>query len=81
MSKEEIKEYKELLSKNLVAPSKMEIYTCNIDGSELKQVTHLGKANWAPFYHPSGQKIIFSSKVVILILFILQRSANKLFNT
>ena len=60
-TKEEIKEYKELLSKNLVAPSKMEIYTCNIDGSELKQVTHLGKANWAPFYHPSGQKIIFSS--------------------
>jgi len=27
----------------------------------LKQVTHLGKANWAPFYHPSGKKILFSS--------------------
>jgi Tol biopolymer transport system component len=39
----------------------MEIYTCNVDGSDLKQITHLGKANWAPFYHPSGKKIIFSS--------------------
>jgi len=57
----EIKEYKELLAKGLVAPTNMEIYTCNIDGSDLKQVTNLGKANWAPFYHPGGKKIIFSS--------------------
>jgi Tol biopolymer transport system component len=39
----------------------MEIYTCNLDGSDLTQITKLGKANWAPFYHPSGKKIIFSS--------------------
>jgi Tol biopolymer transport system component len=39
----------------------MEIFTCNVDGSDLKQITHLGKANWAPFFHPSGKKIIFSS--------------------
>lgn len=58
---EEIKEYKELLQQNLVAPTNMEIYTCNVDGSNLKQITHLGKANWAPFFHPSGKKIIFSS--------------------
>lgn len=60
-TEEEIKEYKELLSHGLVAPTNMEIYTCNIDGSDLKQITHLGKANWAPFFHPSGKKIIFSS--------------------
>lgn len=58
---EETMEYKELLSQGLVAPTNMEIYTCNIDGSDLKQITNLGKANWAPFYHPSGKKIIFSS--------------------
>ena len=56
-----VKEYKELLEKGLVAPTTMELYICNVDGSDLKQVTHLGKANWAPFYHPSGKKIIFSS--------------------
>lgn len=60
-TEEEIAEYKDYLSKNLVAPTNMEIYTCNVDGSDLKQITHLGKANWAPFFHPSGNKIIFSS--------------------
>lgn len=60
-TEEDIKEYKELLSKNLVAPTEMEIYTINIDGTDLKQVTHLGKANWAPYFHPSDKKIIFSS--------------------
>jgi Tol biopolymer transport system component len=58
---EERASYKSYLSRNLVAPTNMEIYTVNVDGSDLKQLTHLGKANWAPFYHPSGNKIIFSS--------------------
>ena len=58
---EEVSEYKSLLKQGLVAPTTMEIFTCNIDGSDLKQITHLGKANWAPFFLPGGQKIIFSS--------------------
>lgn len=58
---EEVKEYKELLAENLVAPTNMEIYTINIDGTDLKQITNLGKANWAPYFHPSDKKIIFSS--------------------
>ena len=60
-SAEEIKVYKDLLAEGLVMPTNMEIYVCNVDGSDLRQVTYLGKANWAPFFHPSGQKIIFSS--------------------
>ncbi|MFN7494560.1 MAG: TolB family protein [Cyclobacteriaceae bacterium] len=55
------KEYLDYLKQGLVAPTQMEIFTCNVDGSDLKQLTNLGKANWAPFYHPSGKKIIFSS--------------------
>lgn len=54
-------EYKALLANELVTPTEMEIYTVNIDGSNLKKVTNLGKANWAPYFHPSDQKIIFSS--------------------
>lgn len=57
----EIKEYKELLSQGLVQPTNMELYMCNIDGSELTKITDLGNANWAPFFHPSGEKVIFSS--------------------
>lgn len=58
---EEKKEYQDYLKQGLVAPTAMEIFTCNVDGSDLKQITHLGKANWAPFYSHSGKKIIFSS--------------------
>jgi len=58
---EDVKEYKDLLKQGLVMPTHMELYTCNVDGSELTQITHLGKANWAPFFHPSGKKVIFSS--------------------
>jgi Tol biopolymer transport system component len=57
----EIKEYRDYLAQGLVAPTNMEIFVCNADGSNLHQVTHLGKANWAPYFHPSGKKIIFSS--------------------
>jgi TolB protein len=55
------KTYKELLAQGLVQPTNMEIYVCNVDGSDLKQITKLGKANWAPYFHPSGEKILFSS--------------------
>jgi TolB protein len=58
---EDVKTYKELLSQGLVQPTNMEIYTCNVDGSDMKQITNLGGANWAPFFHPSGEKIIFST--------------------
>lgn len=57
----ERQEYRDNLKNGLVAPTAMEIFVCNADGSDLRQVTRLGKANWAPFYHPSGKKIIFSS--------------------
>ena len=60
-SEEEQKEYKDLLAQGLVMPTSMEIYTCNVDGTDLKQVTHLGKANWAPYFLPDGNKLIFSS--------------------
>lgn len=60
-TEEEIKEYKDLLSQGLVAPTNMEIYVVDTNGQNLRQITHLGKANWAPFFHPSGKKIIFSS--------------------
>lgn len=57
----EVKHYKDLLSQGLVEPTAMELFTINVDGTEMKQITKLGKANWAPFFHPSGNKILFCS--------------------
>ena len=60
-SAEEVKEYKELLSENLVAPTKMEVWIANADGSNPRQVSKLGQANWAPAYMPDSKTIIFAS--------------------
>lgn len=57
----EIKEYKDLLAQDLVAPTNMHLFIANADGSDMKQITNLPRASWAPFFHPSGKKIIFAS--------------------
>ncbi|MGB0788847.1 MAG: TolB family protein, partial [Marinirhabdus sp.] len=57
----EITEYKTLLAQGLVQPTQMELFICNADGSDLKQLTNLGNANWSPFFTPDGKKILFSS--------------------
>jgi Tol biopolymer transport system component len=38
-----IKEYKELLAEDMVAPTNMEVYVANADGSNVKQVTNFGQ--------------------------------------
>jgi Tol biopolymer transport system component len=57
----EIKEYKDLLKENLVAPTQMEVWIANADGSNARQVSKLGQANWAPAYMPDSKTIIFAS--------------------
>ena len=57
----EIKEYKDLIAENLVAPTHMEVWIANADGSEAKQVTDLAQANWAPNFTPDGNHFIFCS--------------------
>ena len=57
----DVKEYKEFLAQNLVAPTSMEVYTANVDGSNVKKVTAFGQANWAPAYLPDSKRIIFAS--------------------
>jgi dipeptidyl aminopeptidase/acylaminoacyl peptidase len=58
---DEVKEYKDLLSQGMVMPTRMELFVANADGSNVHQVTHLGKANWAPAFTPDGKHIIFAS--------------------
>ncbi|MCB0597902.1 MAG: PD40 domain-containing protein [Lewinellaceae bacterium] len=60
-TEEEVNLYKSLLAENVVQPTDMEVFVCNVDGSEMQQVTNLGKANWAPYFHPSGERILFAS--------------------
>ena len=54
-------EYRGLLAQGLVRPSRMEIWVMNADGTDQRQVTSLGGANFAPYFTPDGQRIIFAS--------------------
>ncbi|MGI8952426.1 MAG: TolB family protein [Chitinophagaceae bacterium] len=56
-----IKEYKNLLAQNLVMPTQMEVFVANADGSNAKQITNYGQANWAPNFLPDNKHIIFCS--------------------
>lgn len=58
---EELKEYQDLLKEGLVQPTQMEVFIANVDGSDAKQITSLGQANWAPYWHPDGKHIIFAT--------------------
>jgi TolB protein len=58
---EELAEYRRLLERRLVKPGKLEIYVMNADGTDVRQVTRLGAASFAPFFHPDGRRILFAS--------------------
>ena len=58
---EEYDDYKRLLDQGLWRPTSLEIFVMDADGSNLRQVTDLGGASFAPFWHPDGERIIFSS--------------------
>lgn len=57
----ELAQYKELLAQGLIRPSKVELFVMNADGSDQRQVTNLGGANFGPSWSPDGKRIIFSS--------------------
>jgi TolB protein len=59
----ELAEYRELLDQGLVRPNKVELFVMDADGSNKRQLTSNGAANFAPFFHPDGRRIIFSSNV------------------
>src|SRR5688572_193455 len=62
-TEEDIKKDRDLFAQALVMPSKMEIMIMKTDGTEMKQLTANGAANFAPYFHPNGRQIIFASDV------------------
>jgi Tol biopolymer transport system component len=54
-------DYQALIAQNLVRPSRMEVWVMEADGSNPRQVTDLGGANFAPFFTPDDRQILFAS--------------------
>jgi Tol biopolymer transport system component len=57
-------DYRKLLAEGFVRPSKMELYVANADGSNAKQLTTNGAANFCPYFMPDGKRIIFASNML-----------------
>ncbi len=58
---EKVADYKALFKKNLIRPTKLEIWMMDADGTHKRQITHLNAASFAPFMQPDNRHIIFSS--------------------
>jgi Tol biopolymer transport system component len=60
---QELADYQDLLKTNQIRPGRLEIFVMNADGTNQRQITNNGAANFAPFFHPGGEKIIFCSNL------------------
>jgi TolB protein len=58
-------DYQALLKRDLVRPTKLEIFVADIDKknvvTNVKQVTNNGKANFAPYLHPDNKRVLYVS--------------------
>ena len=59
----EYDDFKRLLDQGLWRPTAVEVFVMDADGSNMRQVTDFGGASFAPYWHPDGERIIFSSNL------------------
>ena len=62
-TEKELADYNDLVQNGLVRPTALELYVMDANGKNIQQVTHLGKASFAPFFFPDAKRIIFASNV------------------
>ncbi len=60
---DELADYRRLLAQGLIRPSQLDIFVMDADGSNKRQLTDNGRANFGPYFFPDGQRIIFSSNM------------------
>lgn len=60
---EALDQFRQLLAAHQVRPFHMELMVMNADGSHPRAITANGKANFAPYFHPDGERVIFCSNL------------------
>ena len=59
----ELEQYRTLLTQNLIRPHKLEIFLAKADGSNARQLTSNGAANFCPTFFADGKRILWASNV------------------
>ncbi len=62
-AEEERADYQRLLKQNLIRPTRLDIFVMDANGSNKRQLTANGAANFAPYFFPSGDRVIFASNM------------------
>jgi len=60
---DELADYQRLLAQGLIRPSQLDLFVMDADGSNKRQLTDNGAANFGPYFYPDGSRIIFSSNL------------------
>jgi len=58
-----VADYRRLLERGLIRPTRLDVWVMDADGSNKVRITDNGAANFAPFFHPSGERVVFSSNM------------------
>ncbi len=58
-----LEDYRALLARGLIRPGKLELFIMNLEERLPIQITRNGAANFGPYWHPDGRRIIFSSNM------------------
>ncbi len=57
----ELQDFRTLLKEGLWRPTDLELFVMKSDGTGIRQITKLGGANFAPYFHPDGKRVVFAS--------------------
>ena len=55
--------WRDCMENNYIVPVPLQIWVMDVDGSNKVRLTHNDAVNWAPSWHPDGERIIFASNM------------------
>lgn len=56
-------QWRENMAHNYVQSTPLDLWVMDVDGSHKQRLTDNGATNWAPSWHPDGERIVFSSNM------------------
>lgn len=54
-------DYSALLAQDMIRPTTLDLWVMDADGGNKRRITDNGAANFAPYFHPDGKRILYAS--------------------